>query len=464
MKNIGIIFNIFICFAFLQLAEAANQSRRLEEDARSKLEDTQYRDSAQARRLLLDYGGWMNFRYTDYKDDDNNSSIDDEVNYRFWWDSRFWFKLLLNPMNDPDSSPQHSLYVRVKNLYSIGKPDQTAGGCDNEGPSLDYAYLNLDFYPAQIKLGRSYFTIGQGIAYADVGDGVEFLFEVEKLKFKTLLAQSLPHQDNIDSSVPGYDKHARRVFVGLEGTYQGISGHDLYAFMLLQHDKSKEEPEDPYQDYAYDSEYYGVGLRGKISPAVSYWWEIIGQTGKSYTYDSNQKSDISAWANIAALEYRPEVYSHPSVYLKYAYGSGDEDRASPTDTINGNTSGKDKGFLYFGYLPTGFVLSPQLSNLQFFKGGILLNPLEKSQLFKNLSFGFDFYKFYKAQRSAGIDDDEAAGDSYDIGQELDLSVNWQVFSDLSFLFEYGHFWPGKAYIDSANDPSSYISISTTLTF
>jgi hypothetical protein len=464
-SNCRIFGAIAIALAFFSPAQAQeNNARRFEEEARESLQHTEHGQAAGSDRVLLEYGGWVNVRYTDYNNVDKDRSTSDDVNYETWLDSRLWAKITLQPPDGASYENTHSFYIRVKNLYTDNRPPDTAGGRDNDGPHLDYAYATIDLRPVWVRAGRAYFSVGQGIAYGDTGDGVEAVLNHDDFKLKLFATRSLPHQDNIDTSVPGFDKHAKRLFYAAEASYQGIPGQSIYSYVLVQRDKSEPEPDDPGHDFRIDSEYYGVGLRGKVLSDVSYWWETIGEKGTSFIYDSNEKKNISAWATVFGLSYDPEVYSHPSLYFKYAYGSGDSDRQSVTNTINGNSSGRDKNFLYFGFIPTGYALSPQLSNLQFFKGGFTLKPFEKKRFLKDLSFGIDYYRYYKAVSAGGVDDEQAIEDKSDIGQEVDATLNWQIISDLNLTLEFGYFLPGKAYPVTAHDNETYFSVSSTFTF
>lgn len=444
-------------------AEETEIKRRIEEETRASLAATEYSRGNPSDRFFLDYGGWISFRYIDYNDDDKDSSLPDEVDYTTWQDYRLWCKAILRPF-ETNREKELGFYLRLKDLYSNSRPKETAGGSDNDGPHIDYAYVTLKSASAQLKAGQGYFSVGQEIAYGDVQDGLEMAWFSEKWNARAFVAHTLPHQDNIDTSVPGYDKGSDRFFYGLQCDYLGIAGQNLYGYALIQTDYSDARPEDPVHNYAYNSEYFGLGARGKIKSQVSYWWEIIGEAGKSYIYDTNEKKDISAWAQVFAVSYDPAVYAHPSFYFKYAFGSGDKDRESVTDTLGGNSAGKDTNFLYFGYLPTGYALAPQLSNLYFFKIGFTCKPLEQGNFLKNLVLGVDYYKYYKDKKTGGIYDPQATEPQRDIGQEVDISLYWQVLSDLNFSLQYGHFMPGDAYADPANDREDYFSVSTTVAF
>jgi len=448
----------------ISTAQTAEEKRRIEEEKLKALAEREKEILAQEGRFALEYGGWVNYRYDDYKDDDNSSSTRDSFDYSNSLDTRFWMRVAYRSDVGALDGNEHSFYIRLKDLNIWRDPQDLNKTYDNDGPHLDYAYAVLDFHPYWSEIGRRYFSVGQGIAYSDVNDGVEFLASFQKLSLKTFVSRTLPHEDNIDTSVPGWRKKSKRTFYGLEGTYLGIPNHGLYSYIVVQRDNSDEQPEDPLHDYTYDSEYFGLGAQGKIARNIHYWSEIIRETGKSRIYTTGENKNVDAWAGDFGITYDLEFYSHPNFSLEYAFGSGDADRISVTDTQGGNTSRHDRNFLYFGYLPTGFALSPRLSNIRFYKASVLLKPLEKYRLFRNLSLGIDYYRYYKDKRSGGIYDTDATLNDKDIGSEIDLTLSWQIFSDLSWSLEYGQFNPGDAYPDSTHDPEEYFSISMTYTF
>ena len=443
---------------------ATETKKRIQEEARQDLEQTELRVSKDKRNLVFDYGGWLNLRYLDYDEDDNDSSTPDTLDYTSFVDLRFWLKATLKPPLEASYENEHSFYLRLKDLYLEDRPVETAGGCDHDGPELDYAYLALDLRPFWLKIGRRYFSVGQGIAYSNVNDGVEFSAYLPSWAIKTFISHTLPKEENIDMSVPGYEKGSDRYYYGLEYSYFGLPKQNFYAYTLIQRDYSNEIPGDSVRDYAYNSEYLGLGTQGRLKSAISYWAEIIRQTGKSHVYNTNEKKDIDAWASMIGVAYELDTYMRPSFTFEYAFGSGDADRTSVTDTQNGNASGRDKNFLYFGYMPTGYALSPRLSNLHLYKLGIALSPVKRATLAKDLTLVVDYYRYYKDKSAGGIYDAEASASNDDIGSEIDISAIWQIFSDLRCTLQYGHFMPGDAYPNSTDDSSDYLSVSMIITF
>lgn len=445
-------------------AEKKQQQRFIEETKRKILELTEFSILKGDGRLLVDYGAWLDFRYTNYKDDDNISGTQDTLRESFEADNRFWMKINIKPPLGSDYDNEHIVYLRLKDLYIKRFPEDETGVYDREGPHLDYGYAILDFRPYKIEIGRRYFNIGRGIAYSNVNDGFKINYMRPRWNFGALVSHTLPHEDNVDASVPGFTKDSDRYYFALGVGYAGIPKHQLYSYYLVQRDFSDEEPGDPNQHYTYNSDYWGFGSKGEVNSRLDYWVEIIKQGGKSYVFGTNEKSNVDALAANAGAEHHWDITGHPRLSFEYAYGSGDTERASVTDTDGGNLSGDDNNFLYFGYFPAGYALAPRLSNIHIYRAGGVLKPLEKLRFFKDLTVAVDYFWYFKDKSEGGVSDTEATANSRDIGSEVDVTVSWQILSDLRWSLSYGHFMPGDAFLDSANDADNYFSNSLTLTF
>jgi len=232
----------------------------------------------------------------------------------------------------------------------------------------------------------------------------------------------------------------------------------------VQRDSSNEDPISLTQKFEYDSEHLGFGLQGKLLPQMNYWVEVMRQSGKSQVFGGGQERNIHAWAGDFGATYNWDVYSHPNFTVQYAFGSGDADRANVTDTEFGNSLGQDNNFLYFGYLPTGYALSPRLSNIHIYKVGVLFKPLENMKHFQNLNFGIDYYRFFKDENAGAISDLNATVTDEDIGDEINLRLSWQFLSDATLTFQYGYFIAGDAFPDETDNSETYFSTDLTLTF
>ncbi|MBN1870976.1 MAG: alginate export family protein [Candidatus Omnitrophica bacterium] len=414
--------------------------------------------------LFFDYGGRASFRYDDYKNYDNDTPAVDSVDYISTLDLRLWVKAVLRPPTDSDYQNEHSVYLRFKDEYAYQQALGVAEGREHDGPHLDYGYIILDFMPLGIEAGRRYFDVGQGISYGNVGDGVEITLAFPGHALSTFVSRNLENEENIDMSVPGYAEGSERYFMGSEYAFNGIEGHSFYGYFVIQRDESTEKPDDLFQDFKYDSEHIGVGAQGKLLPSLRYWAEIIKESGQSRVFGTIDKKNIDAWGGILGASYELDLYSHPVLSLQYAYGSGDPGRVVVTDTEFGNSFGKDKNFLYFGYLETGYAVSPLLSNLHMYNAGIYCKPLEAWKVFRHLALNANYYQFYKDRSSGGIYDLEADARSRSVGGEVDIELFWQVLSDLGLRAQYGYFVTGDAYPPATDDNESYFSLSSVITF
>lgn len=459
---------IMFLYVFLQTGPAFCQTASRADDIKHEklvsLGPTERTAAKWGRAIAFDYGGWFNYRFDDYNDYDNDSSEPDDVDNESTWDLRLWAKAVLKPPPDAGYENEHSLYIRLKNEYSFSEALGIAQGWDHEGPDVDYAYLVLDLRPLWVGVGRRYFNVGNGIAYSDVGDGVELTLATQEHMLTGLLSRNLKNQENIDMSIPGYAQGSERYFFASQYTYRGIKGHDIYGYFVMERDKSDEKPGDPVHDFNYDSEYVGIGAQGDILPNLHYWSEIIRETGRSRVYPSNNKKNISAWGGVFGSSYNFDFYSRPTILFQYAFGSGDPDRVSVTDTEDGNRFGKDKNFLYFGYLDTGYALSPLLSNLHIYKISASLNPIEAIRPFKDFKVTVGYHWYFKDVSAGGIYDPQASNASHGVGSEVDIELFWQILSDLNCTVQYGHFIPGNAYPSSNDDSEDRFSISTIVTF
>ena len=445
-------------------AESSADARRHEEAVRQKLQPTEVAILKKEPRLMFDYGLWVNHLFTDFTNDDNNASREDSTDWTDALDTRAWLRAILRP---PFGSPggEHSLYVRLKDKSTWRRPQNENGAYDHDGPHVDYLYASLDLRPAFVQIGRRYYSVGQGIAYSNVNDGAELMLSFPTASLMGFVSRTLPHEDNIDLSIPG-GKKSGRTFYALEGKYIGVPNHGLYGYAVFQHDDSQEKPEDQTQDYDYQSQYFGAGSEGKLLANVRYAAELILETGKSLTSVTSQERRVEAWATDLSVTYDAQLPMQPTIYGEYAFGSGDPDRASVTDTLSGNASGADNNFLYFGYLRTGYALSPRLSNLRMLKAGMALKPLDRIRRWnlRELTTTVDVYRYSKDEPEGAIFDAQASEADDDVGTEVDLTLSWPLLSDCTLDIEYGHFIPGAAYPPATSNHTQYFAVSVTTTF
>ena len=477
MKKYIFYFCLLSIFAFVffhSQAWAANplprseEEKRIEEEKRVSLEKTEAIPLIKEKTWNLETGGWFTSLYVYNHDDDNNSETVDLVPNAWYQDFRLWAKLVYKQ--------KASLYLRLKDTYvqREASDSYTGVGSDNSGPSLDLGYINLSLEDiinrtSNLIIGRQYLSLGRAISYNDINDGIQFTANFSNWNLKAFACQTRPYQDNLDYSVPGYDKNGERSFYAAQLDYLGIKDHILYTYFLIQRDRADEDPEDTAQEFDYNSEYYGLGATGKIfDKRIEYWAELIKETGEGYTDSSAStltQADINAWGFDAGVKYRFDCWMHPAFDFEYAFGGGDPDRSKVDVTKSGgNTSGDDTNFLYFGGLYAGYALAPRLSNIHIYKLGTYFIPFEETKIGGNIICGLKYYYYVKARSQGGISDLEATESDKDIGQEIDMYAYWKATANTYLSVRGGLFFPGDAYPPADDDCEKYILLSVTTSF
>lgn len=446
--------------------QAIRERDRLQEDeTRQELEKINKELVFPKKNFSVKFGGWVSSYFSDYHNVDNDKDAEETVSNRWLYEVRLWAKMLF--------FNKHSAYMRIKDSYTTRKASSvlyTGIGDDYDGPKLDMAYaqtkLSLKDHPLSLTAGRQYLYIGRGIAYRDVHDGIKITLETPRFFYKGFASHTLPDEDNIDTSLPEYDKKGDRAFYGLEAGYLGFPQGALYGYYLFQKDLAPDHFPGDGQTYNYDSQYIGCGFEGTLGE-IGYAGEIIREKGKSYN-DSTQNptnNDINAWAYMVNANYIFKTITHPFVELEYALGSGDPDRSDVVETkAGGNVYGDDKNFLYFGTYYAGYALSPRLSNMQIYKAHLALTPFEKFKIGEKIIFGVKYFFYRKDRAEGGIYDSDATNPYKDIGQEINGYLYWNLTPRLSWSFRYGVFYPGKAYHPEINSNTKYLSTQLTYKF
>lgn len=457
----GLVF--LLLFQAILFAQAPDEKeKRIEEKKRKELE--RERKAEIAEKVYFDYGAWIQTGFYAWDDPITDRSM------RIY-DLRTWSDFIYN--ND------HRIYIRLQTRYDDYSSSDSYGTRDYKyySPRLDQGFyevllsncINDIFdtkFPGSLKLraGRQFLYVGQGLTYNQVNDGVKVSGDVKDISFKTFWSKTVHSQDNIDQSV-FVSSYTERYFWGAQVTLDTVfDKHQPYFYFVSQKDQTGERPDNPNQEYDYDSQYFGIGSTGKFPfiDKLRYNFEFVYETGRSCAIGSSSiKEKIRAHAVLAGLEYYAGGDWDARFTADYMYGSGDKDRASPTNTSN-MIGTDDEGFVYFGFIPTGYSLAPILSNLHIFRVGAAITPIKEKEYFESLKFRADVYYYTKDKRGGGIFDYTTNYSSNKIGWEVDFSVNWKIFSDLSFSLEYGMFFPGEAYADKAK--RDYFSFSLTLSF
>jgi hypothetical protein len=231
--------------------------------------------------------------------------------------------------------------------------------------------------------------------------------------------------------------------------YLGFEKHRPFFYWMKQNDNRNETIFPLYQNFSYDSEYFGFGSEGELLEELRYSTEWVIENGRSYGDRMFYRQDhIHAWAFDILFEYLPDWKYDPRFLFEYMFASGDPDRfGSPTDAIGGNTDGDDTSFVGFGYRDTGLSFAPRLSNIHIWRLGASFYPFQEIRGLEKLELGTDWFLYAKNKADGAISDPLANNASGYAGWEMDYFANWRITSDLAITTRLGAFFPGKAFDD-----------------
>jgi len=302
--------------------------------------------------------------------------------------------------------------------------------------------------------------MGSGLLFNDVAYGIQGTYDADRFAIRGWIARSRFSEADIDQSLPKPNE-SNRAFLGVEADYLITGSHRVYGMLLVERDFNREHV--ATQNWKYNANYVGVGGRGTIVDGWGYSAEAVFEFGQTAAASSTEKDPITAFAFLLTTDYQFQGVLEPVVRLQYMFGSGDDDRVSPTDMAAGNEAGTtDTSFLSFGFVQTGFSLFPRVSNIHILRLGGSIRPFATTELFHKFEVGMYGYLYRKAVASELISDSRAFLDSADIGQEVDVLLRWRILSDLGFYVNYGCFFPGKAYLDDS--PRNFFSAGVTYAF
>jgi len=431
-----------------------------EKDIRDRLEAAMPAE----QKALVEWGGFHVPSYIFYDDIDEGHAHETQQDLRLWTQIRV--------------DRVHRIYARMRLNYT----DFAAGDAhgfrqhDLQGPNLEIGYYELDLsaaaerygkqkWPCRIvgRGGRQYVEVGRGIALGKILDVGRFDVDTKDFSFMGFAGRTVPGEDNIDPNAPDFS-NSRRTFYGSQLSYLGLDRHQPYAFFVLQRDESEETSPVYLQDFRYDSSYYGVGSRGEVVRNLRYEAESLWEFGHSVANGQRGETEpIRAYAFDGELDYYMQRPMKPVLSTEYAYASGDGDRQSATSALLGNTAGtNDNAFQGFGFVNSGLALGARFTNLQFVRLGGRLTPYDRRAAAGRIDVGADYYFLFKTDREGAISDTRATDTSGDVGQEIDLHLEWRILSDLAWTIRYGRFFPGQAYAD--RDPRDFLYTALNFSF
>ncbi len=417
---------------------------------------------AERTPFVPSYGGWLTSVLIDERSKDASGAKElftSVTTGKVWLKSYLW--------------ANNFVYVRGKDVYLHVLKEKVTDIDNDNVLDLDVGFFAFSNKNNTLKvfLGRKFFNIGTGLVFNGRGDGGEVGYYSKLFDVKLFGAYTgYMKKDNNPYGLSDEDisTGAKRFFAG--GTLtKTIFNQTIYLLGLMQIDKGEEGDWEVISSGTragnfvqkmsrYHSQYYGAGLKGILGDAF-YYAEFILERGESnmLTYDDYgtviidkyKKKPVKAYACNAGLNYYFNMVFNPALLINYAYGSGDKDRSDYKSPV-GNTSGDDKGFVYFGTYVGGYALRPVLANLHVFRGGFSIVPFSESnkKYLKRIGFTAKYSYYMKDLPTSVISYGEADQDSKDVGHGIDASVRWKIFYDLVVYMNYGLFMPGDAYLSS----------------
>jgi hypothetical protein len=336
------------------------------------------------------------------------------------------------------------IYVRGRETYTAVIAQDAAGMSGENNLDLDSGYVEIATARGAfcIDLGRKFFSVGTGLVVNGRGDGIDLSVKTPWVDISGFgFYTGLISKDSNPYGLSDKDLSdgAKRAFAGLS-IEKSLLNQTGYVFFVLQKDYAKQ---DAGIKSRYDSQYYGIGAKGDLNFGLDYYAEGVYETGSDYAAIDNKKSDVSAFAFTAGLNWYPDLPRKPSFTLQYGFATGDSDRTGAT-AATGNQSGTDKGFIAFGTYNGGYAFRPSLSNIHVLRGGPSVVPFYGTQsVFRDMSLGARYDLYYRT--SAGpVNDEVDNGDNRFVGQGVDLIYRWAPFRDLTVFVNYGLFVPGGA--------------------
>lgn len=327
----------------------------------------------------------------------------------------------------------------------------------------------------QISVGRNFYSIEQGLLFANFADGVSYNNRFAYGQVRGFAAFSGDYGAsacalnitgcngdpspfvNTPNLAPdsGIQSSGKRLFFAAEYFTPEYKGGQLFSYFLLSRDMIQEDAS--RTKYEYNPWYGGIGARGYIvNSAYRYRGDFIYQGGSTYNLVLNGNSEaasISAAAVLVnftwSLPVLPKI--DPQLTADFATGSGDGDASRVTNGSQSNTAGTYTAFQNFGTFSGGLALKPRLANLQVYRVGTYLRPFKSNFALRNMSVQLKYSYYRKNVAAGGISDPGATEANSDVGHAGDVAFVYNWKADVQFFYGFGVFKPGDAYPAKAFD-------------
>lgn len=280
-------------------------------------------------------------------------------------------------------------------------------------------------------------------------DGAKLFYRSAPWDFDAFLTRPVPFSQHVDSDSNFDHPDQSQEFVGLYGTYKGRTDHttDFYFLRLAEYDG----PGTQFAPRDFNANTFGARRKGKHA---CWLWELEG----GYQFGDFGPADQSAGFATAGLgrEWTAARWK-PTLWFYYDWASGDDD---PTDDEHGTFNQLfPLGHKYMGY--ADLVARQNINDVN------LIWTASPSAKVRLLAWYHMFFldeprdALYNASGTAiRVDSTGAAG--REVGQELDLTLQYIFSPRVDLLVGYSHFWAGD-FVRATNPPGVTGDVDFTYT-
>jgi|CXWL01.1.fsa_nt_gi hypothetical protein len=316
-------------------------------------------------------------------------------------------------------------------------------------------------------------------------DALRLYYNHGPVHFELMGGKQIGGESTLQSIDPEHDEVYR--VMGL-ASWMWRSKQRLEFFFLKQWDRSSRDTpgrdiqkvnRDNYDD---DMAWFGARAIGELGlddyGTLNYWVDVAGVHGDETVYkyqsidnpsltkvdDKVNQNTVNGWAfDIGAFWTLPVKYE-PTFTLSYARASGDSDPNHGGNSTFRQTGINRNKWRFNGvnrFRIYGELLRPELSNL-----GIFTTALGVRML-KNSSIELVYHKYDQVEAIGNLRDANINatpnGINKDIGQELDLVMNFREWKRLEIGVTAAVFDPGKAF-DDKKDLAYSMSLDVNYNF
>ena len=374
----------------------------------------------------------------------------------------------------------------VEGLQNDDWHDEIKPAKQRDELDLHQAYLKLSKpgnLPVSLKVGRQKLSYGaQRLIAAPVWsnnirsfDAIRFTYNPASFDIDFFVGTEVIYENNKFN-----DSRWGKYLYGVYVTYKGIPGNvfDLYSINVTdEHDDlsqiqtytSKTAPKRYYRDIKR----YTIGTRGEgkiASTNFGYGYEFAYQFGDQdaeVTTGNMKSQDIRAWAAHADVNYAFKgIFSQPVIKLEYNYATGDSDPA------NGTSKTFDPLF-QTRHGPYGLIDFIRWQNMVEYAVFLDFTPIKD-----RVKGSLQYHRYYLDETNDAWYGTGGTKMRYNaksknasdyLGDEVDMVLNYKVFSFLELEGGYAHFFSGDYIKDTVTGATKsadadWFYLQTVITF